>query len=152
MEILVIPTPLANESQHHATTRPAAHHPTVKEFPRGNRAAFNAIESHLKTLRGRRFYGLVYGSESGMDYHAGLVPHHEIEERMFSELGFSITDVEGGPCARVKMLDWSSKTDQIGPTIGAMIGECGIDPSRPQVEFYRSLGELHLLVPVPRGC
>jgi hypothetical protein len=49
----------------------------------------------------------------------------------------------------VKLHDWSSKTDQIGSTIGAMIGVYGIDPSRPQMEFYRSLSELHLLLPIP---
>ena len=118
-------------------------------FPSGNREAFNAIEAHLKTMRGRKFYGLVYESEKGIDYHAGLVPDHEIEERKFASLGFAITEVAGGRCARFKMLGWSSQLDQIGPAIGAMIAEHGIDPSRPQMEFYRSFNELHLLVPIP---
>jgi hypothetical protein len=30
-----------------------------------------------------------------------------------------------------------------------MIGQFGIDTSRPQMEYYRSLSELHLLLPVP---
>lgn len=119
------------------------------KFPEGNREAFSALESHLKTLKGRRFYGLVYEKEGGMDYHAGLVPDSEIEERKFSALGFSITEIAGGRCARIKMLDWISQTDQIGPSFGAMIRQFGIDPSRPQMEYYRSLSELHLLLPVP---
>lgn len=118
------------------------------KFPEGNRDAFRAIESHLKTLKGRRFYGLVYDSDEGMEYFAGLVPDSEIEERKFTELGFPITEVEGGACARIKLLDWTSKTDQIGPSFGAMIDQFGIDISRPQMEYYRSLSELHLLLPV----
>lgn len=121
------------------------------KFPEGNRDAFRSIECHLKTLKGRRFYGLVYASDKGMDYFAGLVPDSEIEERRFAELGFPITEVEGGACARMKLLDWTSKTDQIGPCFGAMIERFGIDISRPQMEYYRSLSELHLLLPVPAG-
>ncbi|WP_395738194.1 hypothetical protein [Prosthecobacter sp.] len=120
------------------------------KFPEGNRAAFRALEAHLKSLKGRKFYGLVYETETGLDYHAGLVPDNEIEERRFAALGFPITEIAAGPCARVKMLDWSSKTDQIGPSFGAMIQQHGIDPSRPQMEYYRSFTELHLLLPVPR--
>jgi hypothetical protein len=119
------------------------------KFPEGNRDAFRAIESHLKTLKGRRFYGLVYESAEGMNYFAGLVPDSEIEERRFAELGFPITEIEGGACARIKLLDWISKTDQIGPSFGAMIARFGIDTSRPQMEYYRSLIELYLLLPVP---
>ncbi|MES2597227.1 MAG: hypothetical protein V4662_17905 [Verrucomicrobiota bacterium] len=47
------------------------------------------------------------------------------------------------------MLDWISQTDQIGSHFGAMIRQYGVDPSRPQMEYYRSLSELHLLLPVP---
>lgn len=118
-------------------------------FPEGNRAAMSSLESHLESLSGRRFYGLAYESADRMDYYAGLVPGDDIEERKFAELGFSIMEIDGGACARVKLLDWSSKIDQIGPTFSAMIGEHGIDPSRPQMEFYRSMSELHLLLPVP---
>ena len=120
-----------------------------KSFPEGNSEAMSSIESHLESLGGRKFYGLAYESEEGMDYYAGLVPSNEAEERRFAELGFPIIEVDGGACARVKLLDWSSKIDQIGPTFGAMIREHGIDTLRPQMEFYRSMRELQLLLPVP---
>ena len=119
------------------------------KFPEGNRAAFNSLEKQLKTLRGRKFYGLVFENDAGLDYYAGLVPDNEIEERRFATLGFPITVIEGGLCARVKLMDWSTKLDQIGPTIGTMIAQHGIDHSRPQMEYYRSFTELHLLVPIP---
>ena len=122
-----------------------------EKFPEGNRQAFGSIESHLGTLKGRRFYGLVFpsGGGEGLDYFAGLIPRDENEEEKFIALGFAIREVAGGPCARVKLLDWASKTEQIGPTFGKLIEDYGIDPSRPQMEFYRSLTELHLLLPVP---
>lgn len=118
-------------------------------FPEGNRAAFAAIEAHLKSLRSRKFYGLVYESEAGMEYFAGLVPDNEIEERRFAALGFPIIEIEAGRCARTKLLDWMRHTDEIGPSFGAMIEKHGVDPSRPQMEYYRSMSELHLLLPVP---
>ena len=120
-----------------------------ESFPDGNREAFDSIESRLKTLTGRRFYGLVYESEDGVDYYAGLVPDNEIEERKFTEFGYRIVEIDGGKWARVKLVDWTTKTDQIGPTFRAMIDEYGIDAARPQMEFYRSLTELHLLLPLP---
>ena len=121
-----------------------------RKFPEGNSEAFELIETRLDSLKGRKFYGLVYPSpsEKTMEYFAALVPNDEEEEREFTSQGFTILEVEGGDCARVKMLDWNTKTDQIGPMISTMIEEHGIDPSRPQMEFYRSLKELHLLVPV----
>lgn len=119
------------------------------QFPEGNTAAFNALESQLKSLKGRKFYGLVYSTGGGLEYYAGLVPDNEIEERRFEELGFPTRSIPGGRCARVKLLDWTSKTGQIGPMMGAMIKAHGIDASRPQMEYYRSLTELHLLVPIP---
>jgi hypothetical protein len=120
-----------------------------KDFPEGTGEAFAELESHLATLKGRKFYGLVYETGSGMTYYAGLVPDSETEEQHFASLGFPIREVAGGPCARRKLRNWRTKTDQIGTIMGSMIREHGIDPTRPQMEFYRSLDELHLLLPLP---
>ena len=120
-----------------------------KGFPDGPKEAFIALESHLTTLKRRKFYGLAYDSDDGMDSYAGLVPADELEEQRFAELGFPTKEIEGGSCARVKLLDWSSKIDQLGPTFGAMSDGYGTDPTRPHMEFYRSMNELHLLLPVP---
>lgn len=118
------------------------------KFPEGNREAFAALESRLETLKCRRFYGLVYHTDAGLEYHAGLTPDNEIEERRFAALGFPMRQIAGGPCARMKLLDWTSKTDQIGPSFGEMMARYEVDGSRPQMEYYRSLSELHLLLPV----
>ena len=121
----------------------------VKSFPDGVAVAFDELEARLETLRGRKFYGLVYSSGEGMKYYAALVPTDAEEERSFVESGHAILKVEGGPCVRVKLRDWESKKDQIGATFAAMIEEHGCDASRPQMEYYRSRSELHLLLPVP---
>ncbi|NNC89135.1 MAG: hypothetical protein HKN82_11810 [Akkermansiaceae bacterium] len=121
-----------------------------KSFPDGNRDAMASIESKLETLRGRRFYGLAYESEDGIEYYAGILPADDAEEKELVQEGFSVLDIAGGACARIKMADWASKVDQIGPTFGAMAREYGFDATRPQIEFYRSMKELHLLLPVPR--
>jgi hypothetical protein len=120
-----------------------------KSFPDGNKEAFLAIESPLDSLRGRKFYGLVYSRADALEYFAALVPASESEEERFVELGFPVREIEGGRWARVKMHGWTSKMDEIGPTFGTMIEKYGIDPARPQMEFYRSLDELHLLLPIP---
>ena len=51
------------------------------------------------------------------------MPNDVEEEQRFIQLRFTKMEVGGGVCARVKLLDWSSKIDQIGPTFGAMIRE-----------------------------
>ena len=120
-----------------------------RQFPEGNRAAFLDLESRLETLQGRKFYGLVWESKDSLDYFAGLVPASSEEESRFQAEGFEVTEIAPGPCARFKLRDWISKTDQIGSIMGALISEFGYDSSRPQLEFYRSQRELHLLLPVP---
>ena len=120
-----------------------------QSFPDGNREAFNAIESRLDSMKGRKFYALVFEVGDTIEYFAGLIPESEEEERRFTSEGFGVSEVEAGTWARAKLENWESKIDQIGPTIGSMIAEFGYDPSKPQIEFYRSRAELHLLVPVP---
>ena len=122
-----------------------------RSFPDGNREAFNTIESRLDSLRGRKFYALVYGAADGLQYFAGLVPQSVEEERWFTHHGFGIIEVEAGTWAQSKLDDWLSNTDQIGSMFDSMIAAYGHDPSRPQMEFYRSMTELHLLVPVSPG-
>ena len=120
-------------------------------FPDGNAAAMSAIEAPLGSLRGRKFYGLAYGEEGGMAYYAGLVPAGQAEEERFAALGFGLREIPGGPCARVKLRDWQDKLGDIGRIFTELSVEYGYDRSRPQLEFYRSQTELHLMLPLPRG-
>ncbi|MHB1079057.1 MAG: hypothetical protein ACYC67_06625 [Prosthecobacter sp.] len=119
---------------------------TVKSrtFPDGIRAAWQEIESK-RAMKGRKSYGLICRTESGMEYFAGLVSDGELEERM---TGLPVMEVAGGPCARIKLENWRSKLDQIGGLFAQMAEEHEVDPSRPAMEFYRGFAELHLLLPV----
>ena len=119
----------------------------AKKFPEGTRNAFAAIENRLSTLRGRKMYGVIFNTPSGLEYHAGLVPESESEEQRF---GFPVIEIPAGLFVRTKLLNWSQHTDQIGPLIDQMIARFGIDCSRPTLEYYRSQRELHLLVPISK--
>lgn len=119
---------------------------TVKapSFPDGISAAWQEIELK-RSIKGRKSYGLICSTDAGMEYHAGLVSDGELEERV---TGLPVIEVPGGPCARIKLENWNPKKDQIGPSFAQMAAEHEVDPSRPAMEFYRSLSELHLLLPV----
>ncbi|MEZ0275319.1 MAG: hypothetical protein ACAH88_10480 [Roseimicrobium sp.] len=116
-------------------------------FPGDTSGAFQVLESRLPTLKGRKMYGLVYGTANGLEYYAGLVPESEAEEQDF---GMPIIEVPAGPCARRKLENWMEHTDQIGMIFDEMITQYGMDRSRPTMEYYRSAQELHLLVPIER--
>jgi hypothetical protein len=116
-------------------------------FPGDTSGAFQVLESRLTTLKGRKMYGLVYGSADGLEYYAGLVPENEAEELAF---GMPIIEVPAGLCVRRKLENWMDHTNQIGVIFDEMIREHGMDRSRPTMEYYRSAQELHLLVPIER--
>jgi len=119
-----------------------------KSFPEGNGEAFHALESELETLKGRKFYGLLYAFEDRMEYHAGFVPNDKTEETRFAERGYPIIEIEAGSCARTKLKFWKERLDHIGPIFVAMMGEYEFDSARPQIEYYRSETELQLLLSV----
>ncbi|MBL9130163.1 MAG: hypothetical protein JNG86_03130 [Verrucomicrobiaceae bacterium] len=116
----------------------------AKSFPDGIRAAWQGIESK-RAIKGRKAYGLIYDQDDTKSYFAGLVSEGELEERV---TGLEIIEVPGGPCARVKIDAWQQKIAQIGPLFTQMAEEHEVDPSRPAMEFYRRINELHLLLPV----
>jgi ribosomal protein S24E len=82
-----------------------------------------------------------------LEYHAGLVPESEAEER---SIGLPIIEVPAGLCVRRKLENWTEHTDQIGVMFDEMIREFGMDRSRPTMEYYRSVEEMHLLVPIEK--
>lgn len=114
------------------------------EFPQGIKAAWQELEAPLTTLRGRKFYGLTYAEESGLVYYAGLEPQNEAE---ITRLGLPTLSIPGGDYARVKLMDWSNHTDEIGPIFDELMRHYEMKPG-PTIEFYRSQTELHLLIPV----
>ena len=115
------------------------------DHPDAIKAAWQALESKLSTLKGRKFYGLVYSDASGSAYYAAVQPLHADEG---STLGFPSLLLKGGKYARVKMTDWPQHTHEIPAIFDQLERSISRDPTRPSLEFYKSQSELHLFVPV----
>jgi hypothetical protein len=109
------------------------------------KAAWQTLESRLSSLKGRKFYGVCCREESEFVYYAGLEP---LDTREVELLGLQTLTVKGGKHARVRLSDWHNRTDQIGPIFDHLRETFPTNPSRPNVEHYRSHSDLDLLVPL----
>lgn len=115
-------------------------------FPEGIEEAYDTLEDRLPTVLGRRFYGVSYRTPAGIEYHAGVVPDSEREER---ELGLPILEIPAGRCASVTLTDWLGRTERIGECVRELSAQFGRDPLRPTLVERRSMREIRILVPVP---
>ena len=107
----------------------------------GSEKAFNKLESHLSTLRGRTFYGTYKSGE----YRACVAIMPEDDPK---SLGFNTCIMPGGRYIRRKMKDWLERIPEIEQTFIALAKQYSSDPERPSIEFYRSQKELILFLPV----
>lgn len=113
----------------------------------GPSAAFAALEARLSTLKGRRFYGVSYGAPDGGEYYACVAA---IDGDDPQHLGLESGAIPGGRYAGRKVREWERDPRVIGIRFREMVRTLGatVDGSRPEIEFYRSRSEVHLLVPV----
>ena len=109
--------------------------------PSGAPAAFHALESPLKGVKGRKFYGTYLAGE----YRACVALQPDDDP---AALGLATWRIPGGKFEKRKLMDWQSRLPEIGATFIAMAAEFDADESRPSVEFYRSTRELILFLPV----
>jgi len=109
--------------------------------PADAQQAFDKLESNLKSLKGRRFYGTYHAGE----YRAcvALLPDDKPDA-----LGLETYVIPGGKYIRKKMTQWTKRLPEIGNTFIAMSKQYPTDPTRPSIEFYRSQSELLLFLPV----
>jgi hypothetical protein len=107
----------------------------------GAPAAFRDLEGRLDSLRGRRFYGTLHGER----YRVCVIPKDAAEP---AALGLATWTIPGGRYARRKLVDWAGQEHRIGEQFDAMAAEHSWDETRPSIEFYRSLRELILYLPV----
>ena len=65
-------------------------------------------------------------------------------------MGLDVGTIPGGLYVRRKIFDWESVIAQgkLGSIFKEMVQSYPVDRSRPDIEYYRSMSELHLLVPV----
>lgn len=111
----------------------------------GAKKAFDKLETKLSTLKKRRFYGVLIGKPDSGEYRAcvEIIPSDNPEST-----GLETWTIPGGKYEQQKLWDWESKLDQIGKITEQIIKEYGIDSSRPTIEYYCSLKELRLLIPI----
>ncbi len=114
-------------------------------FPEGIKDAWNRLEAAMPSLKGRRFYGLTVCEGGQLVYYAAVEVANDEEA---AALGFPVMHVKGGPCARVKLLDWPKHADEISDIFADLMRRFTMAPDAPTIEYYRSQSELHLLLPL----
>jgi hypothetical protein len=115
----------------------------------GPAGAMRLLESKLPTLKGRKFYGAFRLLEESEEYFACV-------ERIASDdptrMGLDVGTLPGGLYVRRKLNDWERiiASGKLGEHFQELIRTHEFDQSRPEIEYYRSMSELHLLLPVLR--
>ena len=113
----------------------------------GPAGAMSLLESKLPSLKGRKFYGAFRLLEDGEEYFACV-------ERVAGDdpirTGLDVGVLPGGLYARRKLNDWEEiiASGRLGGHFEELIRTHAFDASRPEIEYYRSSSELHLLLPV----
>jgi len=114
---------------------------------KGPPEAMKRLESRLSSLKGRKFYGTFRLLPDGEEYFACVekMPHDDPKA-----MGLDVGTIPGGLYVRRKIFDWESVIAQgkLGSIFKEMVQSYPVDRSRPDIEYYRSMSELHLLVPV----
>ncbi len=111
----------------------------------GSSLAFDKLEAKLPTLKKRKFHGVIWGSIPKEKYWAGV----EISDKKEAALyGFEIGVIPEGKYVQEKVKDWSKNLDQIGKIFSKLSKEFSVDDTRPSIEFYRSMDEVLLRLPI----
>jgi hypothetical protein len=113
----------------------------------GPAGAMKVLESKLPSLKGRKFYGAFRLLESGEQYFACV---ERIETDDPERMGLEPATLPGGLYARRKLYDWEEiiAAGKLKDYAREFVQAHDFDRSRPELEYYRSMSEMHLLVPV----
>jgi len=65
-------------------------------------------------------------------------------------MGLDTWIIPGGKYLQEKIWDWGLKLDQISGVFSKMISRGELENTRPTLEYYRSMRELRLLIPIKR--
>jgi hypothetical protein len=113
----------------------------------GPAEAMQKLESRLPSIKGRRFYGAFRVLPEGEEYYACV-------ERVASDdpvaMRLDEGRIPGGLYIRRKVLEWSKviAEGKLPSVSHDMVRHYEVDRSRPELEYYRSMTELHILIPV----
>jgi hypothetical protein len=109
----------------------------------GASEAFDQLEARFPSLKGRKFYGTFQPPAGPYRACIAIVPGDDAVA-----LGLKTWVIPGGKYIRRKLLNWQTRTPEIGTTFQSMAQEAERDSSRPSIEHYRSEKELVLFLPV----
>ena len=117
--------------------------------PAGPKRAFDELESRMSSLHGRKMYGVFYGSGPEETYYACVKLDDEHED----DMGFERGTIPGGRYARRRVDDWAGNEEQLAKRFEELEKHCveaglELDPDRPGIEFYRSMRDMVIMVPV----
>jgi hypothetical protein len=108
--------------------------------------SFAALESKVGSLKGRKFFG--YYNPETEEYRACVALTDADKDDSFG--GLAKWTVAAGNYVYEKLEKWNDNKNRIGPTIEKLIRDNSgqFDPSRPVLEYYKTMDELRLLVPI----
>lgn len=113
----------------------------------GPAGAMRLLESKLPSLKGRKFYGAFRLLEEGEEYFACV---ERIAEDDPAGMALDVGMLPGGLYVRRKLNDWEKiiASGKLGDHFEELIRTHEFDATRPEIEYYRSMSEMHLLLPV----
>ncbi len=111
----------------------------------GSRRAFDKLESKLLTLKGRKFYGLVYGIPP-IDTYWSAVALADADSP--EKLGLKTGVIPAGKYVQERINNWNENVLIVGETFQRLAKQYKVDPSRPSVEFYRSMRDMLVRLPI----
>ncbi|MBU0578777.1 hypothetical protein KKE34_04275 [Patescibacteria group bacterium] len=109
---------------------------------KGASKAFDKLELPLDSLKGRKFYGLIYGNPPNDKYIAYM------KVSPGDNFDFLSMTIPGGEYAQEKIKDWGNNLSQVPGVFRKLADSNQVDTSRPSIEHYSSMRELRCLVPI----
>lgn len=107
--------------------------------------AFHEVESKLGTMKGRTFYGLLYGEPENGEYFACVQMNKGDNS---DDFGLEVRTIPSGIYARRKIRYWYEDISAIGKGFAQLFKTYLFDPSRPTIEYYRSERDVHIFLPI----
>jgi hypothetical protein len=113
----------------------------------GPAEAMQKLEAKLTSIKGRKFYGVFRVLPEGEEYFACV---EEIASDDPAVMGLEEAKVPGGLFVRRRVFDWSKviAEGKLPSVSKDMVQHYDVDKIRPEIEYYRSMTELHILIPV----
>ncbi|MGA7846426.1 MAG: hypothetical protein WCB18_04975 [Thermoplasmata archaeon] len=113
----------------------------------GPAEAMQKLESKLPSRKGRKFYGVFRMLPEGEEYFACLGKTAADDP---VAMGLTEGRIPGGLYARRRVFDWSKviAEGKLPSVSKDVVRHYDVDTTRPEIEYYRSMTELHILIPV----